>query len=218
MKAWLRTDRSASLISKVVESTKIAALVERPMTPAARRRGSFFMDIRKISIGDNPPSEVNVIIEIPQEGAPIKYEFDPASGSLFVDRFLHTPMHYPANYGFIPHTVCRDGDPCDVLVVSQVPIVPLAVVRSRPIGGLAMEDDDQRIIAVPVDRLNPYYINVRTLADLPAILYEQISHFFNHYKDLEEGDRKKISHWMELDETFEYISDAIARASRKSDR
>jgi inorganic pyrophosphatase len=174
------------------------------------------MDISKISVGDNPPSEVNVIVEIPQDGAPIKYEFDPASGSLFVDRFLHTPMSYPANYGFIPHTLCPDGDPCDVLVVSQVPIVPLAVVRCRPIGGLAMEDDDQRIIAVPVDRLNPYYLNVRTIGDLPSILHEQISHFFNHYKDLEEGSRMKISHWMELAETFEYISDAIARAARRS--
>ena len=172
------------------------------------------MDIRKISIGDNPPSEVNVIIEIPQEGAPIKYEFDPASGSLFVDRFLHTPMHYPANYGFIPHTVCRDGDPCDVLVVSQVPIVPLAVVRSRPIGGLAMEDDDQRIIAVPVDRLNPYYINVRTLADLPAILYEQISHFFNHYKDLEEGKWVKILRWGNAAEARQMILDGVGRAKK----
>jgi len=200
----------------VVESTKIAAPVERPMTPAARRRGSFFMDINKISTGDNPPSEVNVIIEIPQEGAPIKYEFDPTSGRLFVDRFLHTAMAYPANYGFIPHTLCRDGDPCDVLVVSQVSIVLLAVVRCRPIGGLAMEDDDQRIIAVPADRLNPYYVNVRTVADLPAILHEQISRFFNHYKDLEEGSQMKVSRRMELDETFEYIRDAIGRAARKS--
>lgn len=176
------------------------------------------MDIRKISAGDNPPSEVNVIIEIPQGGAPIKYEFDPASGCLFVDRFLHTPMSYPANYGLIPHTLCRDGDPCDVLVVSQVPIIPLAVIRCRPIGGLAMEDGDQKIIAVPVDRLNPYYIAVQTLSDLPPILHEQISHFFNHYKDLEEGSRLRISHWMELDETFEYISDAIARAASEIKR
>jgi inorganic pyrophosphatase len=174
------------------------------------------MDISGITIGDDPPFEVNVIIEIPQGGAPIKYEFDPASGCLFVDRFLHTPMSYPANYGFIPHTLCRDGDPCDVLVVSQVSIIPLAVVRCRPIGGLAMEDDDQKVIAVPIDRSNPYYIDVHTLADLPTILHEQISHFFNHYKDLEEGNQLKISHWMERVETFEYISDAIGRAGLAS--
>jgi inorganic pyrophosphatase len=174
------------------------------------------VDIRKIPAGDNPPTEINVIVEISQGGAPIKYEFDPASGCLFVDRFLHTPMSYPANYGFIPGTLCRDGDPCDVLVVSQVPIIPLAVVRCRPIGGLAMEDDDQKIIAVPVDRLNPYYVNVHTLDDLPSILHEQISHFFNHYKDLEEGHLPKVARWMELDETLEYLSRAIARAAKKS--
>jgi inorganic pyrophosphatase len=169
------------------------------------------MDLNKISIGPNPPSEVNVVIEIPQGGAPIKYELDPSSGCLFVDRFLHTPVSYPANYGFVPHTLCSDGDPCDVLVVSQAPVTPLAVVPCRPIGGLAMLDGDHKVIAVPVERLNPYFVDVRSVADLPAIMHEQIAHFFNHYKDLEEGMTTRVSRWMELEETLDYIAAAITR-------
>jgi inorganic pyrophosphatase len=176
------------------------------------------MDLSKVSVGEKPPSEVNVVIEIPQGGAPIKYELDPSSGCLFVDRFLHAPVSYPANYGFVPHTLCSDGDPCDVLVVCQVPITPLAVVRCRPIGGLAMEDDDHKVIAIPVDRLNPYFVEVRTLSDLPPILHEQIAHFFNHYKDLEEGRSFTVARWMELDETLEYVSAAIARATQRSEQ
>jgi len=174
------------------------------------------MDLNKVSIGPNPPSEVNVVIEIPQGGAPIKYEFNAASGCLFVDRFIHMPVSYPANYGFVPHTLCSDGDPCDVLVVSQTPVTPLAVVPCRPIGGIAMVDEDHKIIAVPVERLNPYFVGVRNVADLPPILHEQITYFFNHYKDLEEGMSAKVSRWMELDETLEYISAAIARCRHQA--
>jgi inorganic pyrophosphatase len=174
------------------------------------------MDLSKIPAGRNPPHEINVVIEIPQGSVPIKYEVDKASGALFVDRFLHTPMVYPANYGFMPQTLCDDGDPCDVLVISQVPVVPLAVVRSRPIGGLIMTDEqgaDEKIIAVPTDRLNPYYVDVRTLDDLPAIVQEQIAHFFAHYKDLEQGKWVDVSRWMKPEETHEYIMRAIARAA-----
>ena len=172
------------------------------------------MDLSKVTIGEKPPSEVNVVIEIPQGGAPIKYELDPSSGCLFVDRFLHTPVSYPANYGFVPHTLCADGDPCDVLVISQVPVTPLAIVPCRPIGAIAMEDGDHKVIAVPVERLNPYFVNVRTVADLPPIIHEQIAHFFNHYKDLEEGTTPNVSRWMELNETLDYISAAIERAKQ----
>jgi inorganic pyrophosphatase len=174
------------------------------------------MDLSKIPAGPNPPFEINVVIEIPQGGIPVKYEIDKASGALFVDRFLHTPMVYPANYGFIPQTLCDDGDPCDALVISQVPVFPLAVVRCRPIGGLVMADErgpDEKIIAVPIERLNPYYVKVHSLNDLPSILHEQIAHFFCHYKDLEEGKWVDVSRWMEVDEAYEYITKSISRAA-----
>src|SRR5579875_1357651 len=135
------------------------------------------MDISKIAIGAAPPDDINVIIEIPQGGAPVKYEIDKESGALRVDRFLHTAMFYPANYGFIPHTLSPDGDPCDVLVVSQVPVMPGAILRSRPIGALVMEDEaggDEKIIAVPAEELHSFFVDVRSYRDLPPILCEQI--------------------------------------------
>ena len=135
------------------------------------------MDIAKIPTGVNPPFDVNAVIEIPQGGEPVKYELDKASGAMFVDRFLHTAMFYPGNYGFIPHTLSADGDPCDVLVVGQVPVVSGAVIRCRPIGALLMEDEaglDEKIVAVPVDALHPFYSGVTSYRDLPPILSEQI--------------------------------------------
>jgi inorganic pyrophosphatase len=158
-------------------------------------------------------------LRYPKVAPPIKYEVDNTSGALFVDRFLHTPMVYPANYGFIPQTLCDEGDPCDVLVVSQVPVVPLAVVRCRPIGGLVMKDNrepDEKIIAVPSDKLNPYYVNVRSLDDLPKIVLAQIAYFFSHYKDLEERKWVEVLHWMDLDAATDYIAKAIARAERSA--
>jgi inorganic pyrophosphatase len=184
----------------------------RALTNAHKGRA---MDLSKIPSGDEPPSEINAVIEIPQGSVAVKYEVDRVSGALFVDRFLHTPMFYPANFGFIPQTLCEDGDPCDVLVISHVPVSPLAVIRCRPIGGLVMDDKgvaDEKIIAVPIDRLNPYYVNVRRLDDLPPVLLEQVAHFFTHYKDLEEGKWVNVSRWMEPDEAFEYVARAIARA------
>ncbi len=146
------------------------------------------MDYGKIPTGRDPPRDVNALIEIPLGGVPVKYELDKQSGTLFVDRFLHTAMFYPGNYGLIPHTLSEDGDPCDVLVVSQIPVVPGAVIRCRPVGALVMEDEagpDEKIIAVPVDALHPFYAGVRSYEDLPGTLCEQIAHFFQHYKDLE---------------------------------
>jgi inorganic pyrophosphatase len=172
------------------------------------------MDIKHISAGTNPPKDIHAVIEIPLGGVPVKYEIDKTSGALFVDRFLHTAMHYPANYGFVPHTLSGDGDPCDVLVISQTPVVPGSVIRCRPIGALMMVDDageDEKIVAVPIDRLHPYYRNVDSYLDLPEILREQIAHFFQHYKDLEKGKWVTIAKWVDVDEAKKLITDAVAR-------
>ncbi len=173
------------------------------------------MDVSKIPTGHNPPRDINVLIEIPQGGIPIKYELDKDSGALYVDRFLHTSMVYPANYGFIPHTRAQDGDPADALVLSQVPVMSGAVVRCRPIGALLMEDEngpDEKIIAVPVEKLNPFYADIRSCSDLPQIMRDQIAHFFRHYKDLEQGKWVKIARWVGPQDAAALIEDAIARA------
>ncbi len=173
------------------------------------------MDVRAIPAGRNPPKDINVIIEIPHGGAPVKYELDKASGALMVDRFLHTAMFYPGNYGFIPGTLSDDGDPCDVLVVSQVPVVPGAVVRCRPVGALLMKDEaggDEKIIAVPVDALAPFYSDVRSYRDLPRIMCEQIAHFFQHYKDLEKGKWVTIAKWLDVAGAERLIMKSLARA------
>ncbi|MEM7171754.1 MAG: inorganic diphosphatase [Pseudomonadota bacterium] len=170
------------------------------------------MDIKKIPVGTNPPWDVNVIVEVPIGGEPVKYEMDKESGAIFVDRFLHTSMHYPMNYGFIPHTLSQDGDPTDVLVAARTPIFPGAVVRVRPIGVLIMEDEggqDEKIISVPVDKLFPYYRDVSSYRGLPAILLEQISHFFAHYKDLEPDKWVKVVRWGEAEEACRMIEAAI---------
>ena len=174
------------------------------------------MEISRIPVGRNPPFDVNAVIEISAGGLPVKYELDKDSGALFVDRFLHTAMFYPANYGFIPHTLSGDGDPCVIMVVSQVPVVPGAVIRSRPIGALLMEDEaggDEKIIAVPVDKLHPFYANVRSYKDLPEILLSQIEHFFVHYKDLEKGKFVKNTTWVGPEEAGKLITDGVVRAA-----
>ena len=175
------------------------------------------MDISKISIGHNPPHDVNVIIEIPQGGYPIKYEIDKASGAMFVDRFLHTSMVYPANYGFIPHTLSADGDPCDVIVICPHPVVPGAVVRARPIGALIMQDEagfDEKILAVPVDKLHPYYAKMHSYQDLPEILLEQIAHFFQHYKDLEKDKWVKIVKWVDAIDAMDIVREGMENARK----
>lgn len=175
------------------------------------------MDISKISLGKNPPEEVNVVIEVPMGGDPIKYEFDKDAGAIIVDRFLHTPMRYPANYGFIPHTLSDDGDPADVLVVSEYALVPGCVIACRPIGVLKMEDDggmDEKIIAVPITKLNPTYAEVNSCDDLPKHLSEQIQHFFEHYKDLEPNKWVKIMGWGDAAEAKSLISAAVDGAKQ----
>lgn len=173
------------------------------------------MDIEKITVGANPPHEVNVIIEIPQGGSPVKYEVDKKSGAMFVDRFLHTSMFYPANYGFIPHTLSDDGDPVDCIVITQTPVASGAVIRARPVGALLMEDEsgiDEKIIAVPIDELHPYYKRVASYRELPEILVEQIGHFFEHYKDLEPGKWVKVLRWAEVGEACDLIRAGQSRA------
>jgi inorganic pyrophosphatase len=160
------------------------------------------MNIDKIAIGKDPPFDINVLIEIPQGGEPVKYEFDKESGALMVDRFL-----------------AEDGDPCDVLVVGRTSVVPGAIIRSRPVGALLMEDEagpDEKIIAVPVDALHPYYTGVRSFEDLPVILRDQIAHFFQHYKDLEKDKWVSIVRWIGPDECADLIRRGIARAAGAS--
>jgi inorganic pyrophosphatase len=175
------------------------------------------MRIEAISIGNNPPDDVNVIIEVPLGGQPIKYELDKAAGTLVVDRFLYTPMAYPGNYGFVPHTLSEDGDPIDVLVCNTRPLVPGCVINVRPIGVLIMEDNagrDEKIIAVPSPHLTRRYVGVTNYSDVPTITLQQIEHFFEHYKDLEEGKWVKIGDWGDAAAARLAITDAIQRAGQ----
>lgn len=176
------------------------------------------MRIDAISIGKNPPEDINVIVEVAIGGEPIKYEMDKAAGTLVVDRFLYTPMRYPGNYGFVPHTLSEDGDPIDVLVANTRPIVPGAVINVRPVGVLKMEDDgggDEKIIAVPTTKITRRYERVQSYADLPAITIEQIQHFFEHYKDLEPKKWVKVLRWGNADEARKLIVEGIERAKKK---
>jgi inorganic pyrophosphatase len=176
------------------------------------------MRIDAIAIGNNPPDDVNVIIEVEIGGEPIKYEMDKEAGTLFVDRFLHTPMRYPGNYGFVPHTLSDDGDPIDVLVANTRPIVPGAVINVRPVGVLRMTDDggtDEKIIAVPSPKLTKRYVNIHNYSDLPRITIEQIQHFFEHYKDLEPGKWVRVEGWGDAAEASRLIVAAIERAKAK---
>jgi inorganic pyrophosphatase len=173
------------------------------------------MRLDAIPIGKNPPDDVNVVVEVPIGGEPIKYEMDKAAGTLFVDRFLYTPMRYPGNYGFIPHTLSDDGDPIDVLVANTRPIVPGAVINVRPIGVLLMEDDgggDEKIIAVPSPKLTPRYADMRNYVDLQQSTIDRIQHFFQHYKDLEPGKWVKLLGWGDAAEARRLIDEAIVRA------
>jgi inorganic pyrophosphatase len=175
------------------------------------------MNIDALSIGKNPPDEFNVIIEIPAGAAPVKYEVDKESGALLVDRFLHTPMHYPVNYGFVPHTLSDDGDPIDACVLTPFPIVHGCVIAARPIGVLMMEDEsglDEKLLCVPADKLHPFYKDVHSTDDLQPIVLEEIGHFFEHYKDLEKTKWVKVQGWAGPDKAREMISEAIKRAGK----
>jgi inorganic pyrophosphatase len=173
------------------------------------------MRIEAIQVGNTPPDDVNVIVEVSVGGQPIKYELDKDAGTLVVDRFLYTPMTYPGNYGFVPHTLSEDGDPIDVLVCNTRQLIPGCVINVRPIGALMMEDDsgkDEKIIAVPSSHLTKRYDGVHNFSDLPDITLHQIQHFFEHYKDLEPGKWVKIGDWMDAGVARRLISDAISRA------
>lgn len=175
------------------------------------------MRIEAIAIGKNPPEDVNVIIEVPVGGEPIKYEMDKVSGALFVDRFLYTPMRYPGNYGFIPHTLSLDGDPIDVVVCNTREIMPGAVISCRVVGVLVMEDEaggDEKLIAVPSPKMTRRYENVHEVTDLPQITRDQIQHFFEHYKDLEPGKWVKVVRWGDSVEAKKMILEAIERAKK----
>ncbi len=173
------------------------------------------MNLDRVSIGVDPPNEVNVVVEVPIGGEPIKYEMDKASGALVVDRFLYTAMRYPGNYGFVPHTLSEDGDPCDVIVANTRAVVPGAIMSCRIVGVLRMEDEagpDEKLLAVPGSRLTRRYDAVEDYTDLPAITLEQIEHFFAHYKDLEPGKWVKLSGWGSADEARALLRNALARA------
>jgi inorganic pyrophosphatase len=173
------------------------------------------MRIEAISVGANPPDEVNVIVEVPVGGEPVKYELDKRAGTLVVDRFLYTSMRYPGNYGFVPHTLSGDGDPIDVLVANQRGIVPGAVIAVRPVGVFLMQDEagvDEKIIAVPVTRLTRRYESVQDFTQLPTITIEQIQHFFEHYKDLEPKKWVKPLGWGDANEARRLIMESIQRA------
>lgn len=173
------------------------------------------MRLDAISIGKNPPQEVNVVIEVPIGGEPIKYEMDKESGALIVDRFLYTAMRYPGNYGFIPHTLSEDGDPCDVIVANTRAIIPGAVMSCRVVGVLLMEDEaggDEKIIAVPSTKLTRRYEKVQNYSDLPDITLQQIEHFFSHYKDLEKEKWVRVLGWGDAEKAFQIITESIDRA------
>ncbi|MBW3096752.1 inorganic diphosphatase [Pseudohoeflea coraliihabitans] len=177
------------------------------------------MRIDAIAIGSNPPEDVNVIIEVSVGGHPIKYEMDKDAGTLVVDRFLYTPMTYPGNYGFVPHTLSDDGDPIDVLVCNTRPLIPGCIINVRPIGVLIMEDNsgqDEKIIAVPSPHLTKRYENVTNYDQMPAITLQQIEHFFSHYKDLEPGKWVKIGDWQGADTARQLIIEAIERAGNSA--
>ena len=172
------------------------------------------MRIDAITPGTQPPEDINVIIEVPVGGEPIKYELDKESGTLVVDRFLYTPMRYPGNYGFVPHTLSADGDPIDVLVTSTRALIPGSVINCRPVGVLVMEDDgggDEKIIAVPSSHTTQRYNHIKNITDLPDISTSQIQHFFEHYKDLEPNKWVKIDRWADASEAKKMIMDALDR-------
>ena len=172
------------------------------------------MSLHNVTPGPKAPDNFNVIIEIPMNADPIKYEVDKQTGAMFVDRFLSTAMFYPCNYGYVPHTLSEDGDPVDVLVVTPIPLITGVVVRCRPVGMLKMTDEagiDAKVIAVPVDKLTSLYSYVQSPDDLPQLLLKQIAHFFEHYKDLEPGKWVKVDGWVGVDGARAEILSGVER-------
>jgi len=170
------------------------------------------MNLDRVTSGKDVPNEINVIIEIPAHADPVKYEVDKETGAMFVDRFMTTAMHYPSNYGYVPHTLSKDGDPVDVLVATPVPLIPGSVIACRPVGVLKMTDesgDDAKILAVPIDKLCKMYRHVQDIDDMQYMLKDQIAHFFEHYKDLDEGKWVRVDGWGNKADAFTEILDSI---------
>src|SRR6478736_3397934 len=185
-----------------------------PARAAPARRSNLPMGLDLVPTGKNPPDEINVIIEIPKDADPVKYEVDKASGAIFVDRILSTPMRYPCNYGYVPHTVCGDGDPADVLVILPLPLIPGSVIRCRPVGVLKMSDEagsDEKILAVPVDKVFAGYSHIDDIGKVSPHWCERIGHFFEHYKDLEKGKWVKIDGWADAAEAKREILAGVER-------
>ena len=190
------------------------AIINRP---SAESESDPAMSLDRVPAGKDVPNDCNVVIEIPMRGDPIKYEVDKETGAMFVDRFMSTSMHYPCNYGYIPQTLSDDGDPCDVLVLSPVPLITGVVVRCRPIGMLNMDDEaggDSKILAVPIDKLSSLYHHVKSPRDLPELTTRQIAHFFEHYKDLEPGKWVRIASWVEAEAAKREIVNGVARHNK----
>jgi inorganic pyrophosphatase len=200
----------------------------RKIHPAGARTGAFFspprtrasagnaeevqMNLDRVSSGDNVPNEVNVIIEIPANSDPVKYELDKTTGAMYVDRFMSTAMYYPCNYGYIPRTLSKDGDPVDVLVLTPNPLIPGSVIKCRPVGVLKMTDesgDDAKVLCVPVDKLSKTYRSVESFRDLTGEILNRIAHFFEHYKDLDEGKWVRVDGWYGVDEAKQEILDSL---------
>jgi inorganic pyrophosphatase len=216
---------------RVMSQTRISCVaVARPRLEANRKKafcealfaGSHYltlerteiMNLDRVDSGRDVPNDVNVVIEIPMNGDPIKYELDKATGALFIDRFMSTAMHYPCNYGYIPHTLSDDGDPVDVLVITPYPLIPGVVVRCRPLGVLKMTDEaggDEKLLAVPIDKLTPIYKDIKSHKDLPAVQLNQIAHFFEHYKDLEPKKWVKVEGWFGVADAKKAIQDGVKR-------
>jgi len=179
------------------------------------------MGLDLVPTGKNPPDEINVIIEIPKDAEPVKYEVDKASGAIFVDRILSTPMRYPCNYGYVPHTVCGDGDPADVLVILPLPLIPGSVIRCRPVGVLKMSDEagsDEKILAVPVDKVFAGYSHIDDIGKVSKHWLERIGHFFEHYKDLEQGKWVKLDGWGGASEAKRILVESMARYEGTADK
>jgi len=171
----------------------------------------YCMDISKLKAGKNVPEDIFVVIEIPANSS-VKYEVEKESGAVFVDRFLFTAMYYPFNYGFIPKTLAADGDPVDVMVLGNQPVHPGSVIRARPIGMLIMEDEagkDEKVLAVPVSKLDQSFNEIKDVADIPSITKDKIKHFFEHYKDLEPGKWVKLKDWKSAAEAKEYVKNSV---------
>ena len=179
------------------------------------------MNLDRVPTGRDVPNDINVIIEIPMNGDPIKYELDKETGAMFVDRFMSTAMHYPCNYGYIPHTLSADGDPVDVLVITPLPLISGVVVRCRPIGMLKMTDeagDDAKLLAVPVDKLCNLYRAIDSPRDLPELVLAQIEHFFRHYKDLEPGKWVRVEGWVGAEEAKAEILSGMATFDKAAEK